>query len=39
MLCNANPRRKQRKQKQHRGMVTKNKEMKHKDYVRNTQLD
>ena len=39
MLSNANPRRKQRKQKQHRGMVTKNKEMKHKDYVRNTQLD
>ena len=39
MLCNANPRRKQRKQKQHRGMVTKNREMKYKDHVRKTQLD
>ena len=41
MLCNANPRRKkkQRKQKQQRGMVTKNRMMKHKDHVRKTQLD
>ena len=30
---------KQRKPKQQRGMVTKNREMKHKDHVRRTQLD
>ena len=30
---------KQRKQKQQRGMVTKNREMKYKDHVRKTQLD
>ena len=28
-----------KKQKQQRGMVTKNKEMKHKGYVKKTQLD
>ena len=39
MLCNANPRKKQRKKKQQRGMVTKNREIKHKDHVRKTQLD
>ena len=40
MLCNANIRRKQKKkEKQQRGMVTKNREMKYKDYVRKTQLD
>ena len=30
---------KQRKQKQQKRMVTKNREMKHKDHVRKTQLD
>ena len=41
MLCNANPRTKwkQRKQKQQREMVTKNREMKHKDHARKIQLD
>ena len=48
MLCNASPRRKQRKQKKkkktkkkkkQRGMITKNREMKHENHVRNTQLD
>ena len=38
MLCNANPKNKE-KQKQQRRMVTKNREMKHKDHVRKTQLD
>ena len=32
MICNANLRKKQRKQKQQRGMVTKNRMMKHKDH-------
>ena len=41
MLCNANPRnkRKNTKTKEQRIMVTKGKAMKHKDYVRKTQLD
>ena len=40
MLCNASPRKKkQRKQKQQRGMVIKNRVMKHKDHVKKTQLD
>ena len=45
MLCNANPRDKERKknkniqQQQQRRIVTKNRKMKHKDHVRNTQLD
>ena len=50
MLCNANPKerkKKQKKQKQkkkqnkeeQRGMVIKNRTMKHKDHVRKTQLD
>ena len=30
---------KQREQKQQRGMVTKNREMKHKDYARKNQLN
>ena len=38
MLCNANPRN-IKKTKQQRRMVTKNKEMKHKDRVRKTQLN
>ena len=37
MLYNANPKKK-RKQKQQRRMVIKNREMKHKDHVRKTQL-
>ena len=36
MLCNANPK---EKKKQQREMVTKNREMKHKEYVRKTQLN
>ena len=41
MLYNANPRnkKKKKKQKQQIRMVTKNREMKHKDQVRKTQLD
>ena len=48
MLCNTNPRRKPKKikiknkkqqQQQHRGMITKNRTMKHKNHVRKTQLD
>ena len=41
MLCNANPRRNQRKKKKKKsgGMVTKNREMKHRDQVGKTQLD
>ena len=45
MLCNANPRDKEREknkniqQQQQRRIVTKNRKMKHKDHVRNTQLD
>ena len=38
MLCNASPR-KTKKTKQQRRMVIKNREMKHKDHVRKTQLD
>ena len=38
MLCNANLRNKKKKKKK-RTMVTKGKVMKHKDYVRKTQLD
>ena len=30
---------KKQQQQQHRGMITKNREMKHKDHVRKTQLD
>ena len=39
MLCNANPRKETKKVKQQRGMVTKNREMTHKDHVRKTQLN
>ena len=35
MLCNANPKKKKKKNR----MVTKNIEMKHKDHVKKTQLD
>ena len=38
MKCNANPKSK-KKQNFKKRMVTKDFEMKHKDYVRNTQLD
>ena len=40
MSCNANPRdkRKKKKHKNQRTMVTKDKAMKHKDHVRKTQL-
>ena len=37
MLCNANPRNKENKNQ--RTMVTENRAVKHKDYVRKTQLD
>ena len=39
MLYNANPRKTKKNNRQQRRMVIKRREMKHKDHVRETQLD